>query len=248
MDDPRDERLDTAFDAGMGAMAEKGFPEGEPPAQPWHKNIRPISWPEMPGRYAPPRRFVAKGSIPYGCVTSFYGQGGIGKSMAAQLLATAVVSRRYWLGIETERCKVLALFCEDDRNELWRRQEQINATLGVRMADIGDFLPDARTGQENVLAHGRDVLQTTGLYEQIAAAVAELKPGLVILDNIAQMFAGSENDRAHVTQFVNYLARFARDGDCAVVLLGHVAKAEGSECSGSTAWDAAVRSRRLLAY
>ena len=116
------------------------------------------------------------------------------------------------------------------------------------MADLGDFLPDARTGEENVLAHGRDVLQTTELYDQIAAAIAELKPGLVILDNIAQMFAGNENDRAHVTQFVNYLARLARDGDCAVVLLGHVAKAEGSEYSGSTAWDAAVRSRLLLAY
>ena len=63
------------------------------------------------------------------------------------------------------------------------------------MADLGDFLPDARTGKENVLAHGRDVLQTTELYDQIAAAVAELRPGLVILDNIAQMFAGTENDR-----------------------------------------------------
>ena len=164
------------------------------------ENIKPIVWPEMLGRYAPPRRFVAKGWIPYGCVTSLYGQGGIGKSMAAQLLGTAVVTGRYWLGIETERCRVLALFCEDDRNELWRRQERINATLGVTMADLGDFLPDARTGQENVLAHGRDVLQTTELYDQIAAAIAELKPGLVILDNIAQMFAGNENDRAHVTQ------------------------------------------------
>ena len=33
-----------------------------------------------------------------------------------------------------------------------------------------------------------------------------------------------------------------------MVLLGHVAKAEGSEYSGSTAWDAAVRSRLLLAH
>jgi hypothetical protein len=57
------------------------------------------------------------------------------------------------------------------------------------MSDLGDFMPDARTGQENVLAHGGDVLQTTELYDQIAAAIAELKPGLVILDNIAQMFA-----------------------------------------------------------
>jgi len=224
-----------------------GQAEAQPP-QPWHENIMPISWPAMTGRYAPPRRFVAKGWIPYGCVTSIYGCGGIGKSMLAQQLGTAAALGRYWLGIETERCRVLALFCEDDQNELWRRQERINTALGTSMADLGDFMPDARTGAENVLAHGQGVLQTTELYDQIAAAVAALKPGLVILDNIAQMFAGGENDRAHVTQFVNHLAKLARDGDCAIVLLGHVAKAEGSTYSGSTAWDAAVRSRLLLAY
>ena len=181
-------------------------------------------------------------------MTSLYGSGGIGKSLLAQLLGTAASLGRYWLGIETERCRVLALFCEDDGPELWRRQERINATLGVEMNDLVDFLPDARAGAENVLSHGQGILQTTELFEHLATAIGELKPGLVILDNIAQMFAGNENDRAHVTQFVNHLARLARDGDCAVVLLGHVAKSEGSEFSGSTAWDAAVRSRLLLTY
>ena len=218
------------------------------PARPWHENIRPIAWPSLIGRYAPPRRFVAKDWIPYGCVTSLYGAGGIGKSMAAQLLGTAAALGRYWLGVETDRCRVLALHCEDDQHELWRRQERINAAFGVTMADLADFMPDARTGLENILAHGRDVLQPAELYDQLAAAIAELKPGLVILDNIAQLYGAAENDRALVTQFVNYLARLAQDGDCAVVLLGHVAKAEGSEYSGSTAWDAAVRSRLLLAY
>jgi hypothetical protein len=65
-------------------------PPGSKPAdQPWHENIRPISWPDKTGWSAPYRRFVAKGWIPYGCVTSLYGQGGIGKSMVAQLLGTA---------------------------------------------------------------------------------------------------------------------------------------------------------------
>jgi hypothetical protein len=236
--------LDAAFDDALDSLAAKGL---SAPTL-WSDSIKPISWPVKIGMYAPPRRFVAKGWIPYGCVTSLYGQGGIGKSMAAQLLATAVVTGRYWLGIETVRCRVLALFCEDDEQELWRRQQRINGALGVEMSDLVDFMPDARTGQENVLAVGRDVLQTTELFDHLTAAIAELKPGLVILDNIAQMFAGSENDRGHVTQFVNFLARLARDGDCAVVLLGHVAKVEGSSYSGSTAWDAAVRSRLLLAH
>jgi AAA domain len=225
-----------------------GSAKATPAPTPWTDDIKPIDLPGMSGRYAPPRRFVAKGWIPRGCVTSLYGCGGIGKSLLAQLLGTAVSLGRHWLGIETEKCRVLALFCEDDSAELWRRQERINETLAVGMGELGDFLPDARTGAENVLAHGQGVLQTTELFDHLAQAIAELRPGLVILDNIAQMFAGNENDRAHVTQFVNRLARLARDGDCAVVLLGHVAKAEGSAYSGSTAWDAAVRSRLLLSY
>jgi KaiC/GvpD/RAD55 family RecA-like ATPase len=241
--------LNAAFDDALTALAADGLPEGKPPPQPWFENIRPIAWPDMSGRYAPRRRFVALGWIPRGCVTSIYGTGGIGKSLLAQMLGTAVSLGRHWLGIETERCRVLALFCEDDADELWRRQERINETLGVTMADLAEFLPNARTGDENVLAReSQGVLQTTELFDHLAEAIAEFKPGLVILDNIAQLFAGNENDRAHVTQFVNQLARLARDGDCAVVLLGHVAKAEGSAYSGSTAWDAAVRSRMLLAY
>jgi hypothetical protein len=50
---------------------------------------------------------------------------------------------------------VLALFCEDDADELWRRQERINETLGVTMADLAEFLPNARTGDENVRASAR---------------------------------------------------------------------------------------------
>ena len=156
--------------AGADEQAEKQ--ERDPPPRPWSENITPICWPDMAGRYAPARRFVVDGWIPYGCVTSLYGTGGIGKSLLAQLLAAAVAAGRNWLGIRTEQCRVLALFCEDDREELWRRQERINDALGIAMADLRDFLPDARTGRENVLAHGRDVLQTTALYEQIAAAIA----------------------------------------------------------------------------
>src|SRR4051794_23614252 len=117
----------------MAGLAVDGVPDGAA-LTPWSDNIKPISWPDKTGWSAPPRRFVAKGWIPVGCVTSLYGEGGIGKSMAAQLLATAVVTGRCWLGIETERCRVLALFCEDDEQELWRRQERINSTLGVEMS------------------------------------------------------------------------------------------------------------------
>jgi AAA domain len=90
------------------------------------------------------------------------------------------------------------------------------------------------------------VARPMSLMKQVRAQCERLAPVLVILDNAAQLFAGEENMRAEVTQFCNALTSIARDFDCAVLLLGHPAKAEGSEYSGSTGWDAAVRSRLLL--
>ena len=49
-----------------------------------------------------------------------------------------------------------------------------------------------------------------------------------------------------VTSFVNMITRVSKDYDCSVILVGHVAKMKDSEYSGSTAWDAAVRTRLLL--
>ena len=45
--------LHAAFDEALDTFAAAGLPEGEPPPQPWHENIKPIVWPEMMGRYAP---------------------------------------------------------------------------------------------------------------------------------------------------------------------------------------------------
>jgi hypothetical protein len=219
------------------------LPPAPKPADP----IAPFSWPDLQGQDPPPRRYIVNEWVPRGCVTSLYGPGGIGKSLLAQLLATCAATGRSWLGSQSEKCVVLALFCEDDDGELWRRQARINYALCLEMRDIGGFLPDARAGKDNTLAWPEHLrLAAAPLFEELRKAVAEYRPGLVILDNIAQMFAGNENDRAQVTAFVNMLAGIAREFDCAVVLLGHVAKGEGSTYSGSTAWDAAVRSRLFL--
>ena len=67
--------------------------------------------------------------------------------------------------------------------------------------------------------------------------------------NFGQHFAnfyGNEILRNHVTPFVNMITRVAKDYDCAIVMVGHIAKIKGSEYSGSTAFDAAVRTRLLL--
>jgi hypothetical protein len=197
----------------------------------------------------PPRRWVVDQWLPRGAVTALFGRGGHGKSLAAQQLAIAVANGLPWLGWATTGGPALGMFCEDDADELLRRAGDIFASelLEPAQASGGLFL-DARAGKVNTLmSFGQDhVGRPEPLLVELRHQCSQLRPALVVLDNIAQMFAGQENARAEATQFCNALTAIAREFDCAVLLLGHLAKAEGSEFSGSTAWDAAVRSRLML--
>lgn len=197
----------------------------------------------------PPRQWVVQEWVPRSSVTALFGRGGHGKSLLAQQLAVAVSNGLDFLGISTTGGPVLGLFCEDDTDELLRR----GATLfDAGMMDAAEscrglFL-DARAGKFNTLvSFGMDRLPVpTVLMAELRKQCEAIRPSLVILDNIAQLFAGQENVRSEVTSFCNELTGIARAFNCAVLLLGHTAKIDGSEYSGSTAWDAAVRSRLFL--
>jgi len=195
----------------------------------------------------PPREMIVPGWLPVGAVAALYGAPGVGKSLLSQLLASAVASGKPFLGLDTMPCKVLAVYCEDDGGELHRRQNSINAGLGIGMRDLGAFRYQGRYGELNVMAHGKGgVVELTPFYDAIRGAALKFGARLVVLDNIAQLFGGDENSRTEVTQFVNALGKLAQDIHGAVLLLGHPGKGSGSEYSGSTAWDAAVRTRWLL--
>jgi AAA domain len=210
--------------------------------------IKPIRFPDLEGKTPPPRRFVVEQWLPAGCVTSLYGPGGIGKSMLAQQIGTAIAVGRELFGFRVEKGPVLGLLCEDDDDELWRRQIRANEWFACEMGDLGNLHLQGRAGLENTLAvypaTGAPTVET--FYELIREAARELRPVLIILDPIAQLYGGNENDRFQVSHFVNLVGGLAREFDCAVLLLGHPAKADGSEYSGSTAWNASVRSRLLL--
>ena len=195
----------------------------------------------------PPREMIVPGRLPVGAVAALYGAPGVGKSLLSQLLASAVASGKPFLGLDTVQCKVLAVYCEDDGGELHRRQNSINAGLGIGMRDLGALRYQGRYGELNMMAHGKGgVVELTPFYDAIRGAALKFGARLVVLDNIAQLFGGDENSRTEVTQFVNALGKLAQDIHDAVLLLGHPGKGSGSEYSGSTAWDAAVRTRWLL--
>ena len=57
-----------------------------------------------------------------------------------------------------------------------------------------------------------------GTPEALDAYMTDFKPGLTVLDVLADMFAGDESDRAQVRQFVKLLKHLARKHHCAILL------------------------------
>jgi RecA-family ATPase len=71
-------------------------------------------------------------------------------------------------------------------------------------------------------------------------------PQIVIVDTAADIFAGNENDRAQVRQFIGLLRGLAIDANCGVLMVSHPSLTgitSGSGTSGTTGWHNSVRSR-----
>ena len=71
----------------------------------------------------------------------------------------------------------------------------------------------------------------------------------IVIDSLVDVFAGKENDRTQVRQFISILRSFARTTNCAMVLISHPSLTgmnTGTGLSGSTDWHNAVRARMYL--
>lgn len=145
--------------------------------------------------------------------------------------------------------RVLYLACEDDCDELHRRQADINAALGIDWPDLaGRLYWKSVFGDETTLAGldkgGRRIV-TRPLYDNLRRECRSKGIQLVIVDTIADTFGGLEIDRQQVTRFVRLLQAIARENDGAVILIGHPSVSgirDGTGISGTTAWRNAVRS------
>lgn len=227
----------------MTATSATALPEG---AKPPRADLIIVD--ELQGKDVEPRRWCVPEWVPDHQVTSIYGDGGTGKSLLAMQLATSCALGQPFLGIEVARRKVLYVSCEDDRQELHRRQEGINRALGLEMCDFeGRYMWLDRAGVDSLWMTFPKPGQ--GQLSQFARDVTHLAKEagcqLVILDTVADLFGGNEIIRPEVRQFVTSLRKLAMIIDGAVVLLAHPSAAgmrDGTGYSGSTAWRGSVRS------
>ncbi|MFZ2997561.1 AAA family ATPase [Sphingobium sp.] len=201
------------------------------------------------GKTANARLWVVEEWIPLRRATLLTGEGGSGKSLVSQQIATCVALGLPFMGLKTRQLKALYITCEDDIGELQRRQEGICRAVGTSMAELdGNLFFLSRCGDLNnsLLHFHNDGVEQSQFYHDIANFVWTNQIGFLVLDNIAHLFEGNENIRNHVAIFCNAMEALAKEAGATVVFLGHPAKAAGSQFSGSTAWENQVRSRLYL--
>ena len=195
--------------------------------------------------------FAVERLAPLGEVTLFTGAGSAGKSLLGQQLATCAASGKPCLGLAVSGGPAIYMTCEDDEEQLHWRQSKLCAALDVPMASLAGrlHLVSLRGALDNHLCTFEQdgTLKPAQAFYRLERMLHATGAKLVILDNVAHVFTGSENDRGDVTRFVNLLNRLAGETGAAIIVIGHPNKS-GADYSGSTAWLNAVRSQMILSH
>ena len=208
--------------------------------------LDPAAW---AGVETPAREWALYEMILVGQVTYLTGAGSAGKSLMGQQLATCIAVGIPFLGLDVRQGVALYLTCEDDEDELHRRQKAICAALGVPLSALSGKLHLAslmgKIGNELATFDALGRMATSPAWERLRATVLACRASFIVLDNVAHLFAGNENIRSQVAAFLSLLNGLAAETGAAILLLGHPNKA-GADYSGSTAWENQVRSRLFL--
>jgi RecA-family ATPase len=204
----------------------------------------------------PAREWGVLDRFPRRNVALLSGHGGVGKSITLLQLAVAHVMTADWLRSLPEHGPVVLVNCEDEGAELVRRLQPIVSHYGTTYSAIARDLhifpliemSDSTTGPLLARLHN-GVLRPTALYENLIAIAREIRPICIMIDNVADVFGGSEIDRVQVRQFVSLIRRAAIAANGYVLLSAHPSVAgiaNKSGLSGSTQWHNRVRARAYL--
>ncbi|WP_439604997.1 AAA family ATPase [Shinella sp.] len=196
------------------------------------------------------RVWLVDGLIPQSNVTLLSGDGGTGKSLLVLQLAFSVATGSPWLGYKVPRGNVLFVSAEDEPDEIHRRLACIVEAEGKSFSDLFalDILSLAERGAIFAKSKKSDEgkLAITKLYNKFEEWVDMLRPTLIVLDTLADFYAGDENNRAETREFVSMLRRVGIKCSSAIVVLSHPSQqgmTSGAGTSGSTAWSNSCRSR-----
>jgi RecA-family ATPase len=204
------------------------------------------------GREPTPRRFHVPDLLPARTVTLLAGDGGMGKSTLALQLCAATILGKAWIGLSPAQGAALYLSAEDDSEELERRIHDAAHFYDCDKAELDRLFLLPLADDDALLATEgeRGALRATPAWSAFVDLAEQVRPALIVLDSLADVFGGNEINRAHARQFVGMLRGLAIRADATVLLLAHPSlsgMSNGSGSSGSTHWNNAARSRLYLA-
>jgi RecA-family ATPase len=200
----------------------------------------------------PEREWGVRDRFPRRNVALLSGEGAIGKSILLLQLAVAHVLGRDWLRSMPEPGPVLLVNCEDEGDELVRRLYPILGNYHAIFSDVAvDLHAFSLADRDPLLAlpdrSGR--ILPTPLYAELLEKARVVQPICTVIDNVADVFGGSEIDRAQVRQFVALMRQIAIAANGYVIMSSHPSLTgitSKSGLSGSTQWHNSVRGRAFM--
>jgi AAA domain-containing protein/DNA primase RepB-like protein len=163
----------------------------------------------------PPQEFVVEKLIPCGLATSFYGGGGLAKSVNVLHLGMSVafVGVESWHGLEVMTCPVVYLDFEMSETVQLRRAKEI--ADGVGWADVP-------RGFHYVEAAG---YSAADVFSFALELVEEHGPALVIVDSFGFSMQGESERSADVLGYVRNYIQPLQDTGSHTLVVDHIARA-----------------------
>ncbi len=211
----------------------------------------PMSAADLAKGSFPASRYTIADFVLEGVVNMLYGDGGVGKTTAAEQLGVAVAAGKPIFGRKTIQGPVMFVLAEDDYAVTKGRIEAQCKTFGVKLEDLPIqiwCLP----GHDIALARINDdgAAKKLAFYDALAAQLKKTPGAFVVLDSLADIAEMSEKDRLPANTFLKkVLGSFCAKLSATILVLGHPSKAamaDGSYHSGSTAFRNAVRNMLVM--
>jgi RecA-family ATPase len=255
---------DNGFERAFAAAQARVRAERQPPA--YLDDVPPIEGDERPLEpitfldvaawdhvSVPLREWSVQDHIPLRQPTLFSGEGAAGKSKILLQLSCAHVLGQYWLGLAPELGPAIYLGAEDDVDEIHRRISDCAQHYEVTFADLqhGGLHLLSLAGEDALLGipDRSGIIRPTRLFRRLREAALDIRPKLIGLDTSSDIYAGEENDRSQVRQFVGLLRGLAIESNSGIIIVAHPSLtgiSSGTGLSGSTAWHNSVRARMYL--
>jgi hypothetical protein len=165
---------------------------------------------EKPG----PRGWIVENSIWEGHAASWFGEGGVAKSMLAMHLALTVAAegKDYWMGFQVKTVPVLYLDFELDADEQHRRA--LDLAVGMGLSDI----------PENFYYLSAAMLPPAEAFGLAAEECRRLGVKLIIVDSVGFALDGDSESARDVLGFYRARIQPLKDAGASPLLIDHQAK------------------------